>query len=688
MVERVHSVCPHDCPSTCALEVERIDRNTIGRVYGAKANPYTSGVICSKVSRYAERIHHANRLTRPLARTGDKGVGISAFEEVSWEHALDVVAEQMLQTAQRDGSEAVWPYFYAGTMGLVQRDNIECLRHVMRYSRQHSTFCTALADAGWNAGAGAKRGVDAREIEYSDLVVVWGGNPVSTQVNVMHHIARAKRNNGARLVVVDPYRTGTAQKANLHLMLRPGTDGALACAVMHVLFREGYADRAYLREYTDDPDALERHLETRSPSWAADITGLDESLILEFARMYGEANSPFIRVGYGFTRSRNGAVNLHAVSCLPAVTGAWRVRGGGALYGNAVIYGMDLTLIKGLDVLDPGTRLLDQSRIGPVLCGEKADLQGGPPVGALLVQNTNPMVVAPQLVDVHRGFTRRDLFVCVHEQFMTDTAAMADIVLPATMFLEHDDLYQASGHTFLQVARKVVEPPGECRSNHWMLSQLALRLGVSHPGLQLSEWELIDGALRGGGLPGAAAVHAARWHDCAPDFETAHFLDGFAHPDGRFRFRPRWSELGLDHAALPEFPDHLDVIDAPTEQRPFRLVTAPARQFLNSSFTETPTSQKRENRPTLMIHPADLDTIGVRDADRVRVGNERASVVLHAKPFDGVQRGVVVCESIWPNDAFEEGVGINALVSAQPGAPNGGAVYHDTAVWVAPLSDR
>src|SRR6266404_5313025 len=268
------SVCPHDCPSTCALEVERLDAHTIGRIRGAASNSYTAGVVCAKVARYAERQHHPERLRVPLRRIGDKGVGRAAFEEISWEAALDEVAEACTKAAQRDGSEAVWPYHYAGTMGLVQRDGINRLRHVMGYSRQFSTICVMLADTGWNAGAGVKRGVDSREMAESDLIVVWGGNPVSTQVNLMAHVAKARKTRGAKLVVIDPYRTPTAEIANLHLAVRPGTDAALACAVMHVLFKEGYADREYLAKYTDVPDELEAHLATRDPAWAARITGL------------------------------------------------------------------------------------------------------------------------------------------------------------------------------------------------------------------------------------------------------------------------------------------------------------------------------------------------------------------------------------------------------------------------------
>jgi len=683
-IPRVHSTCPHDCPSTCALEVERIDEHTIGRVYGAKDNDYTAGVVCAKVARYAERVHHPDRLRQPLRRTGAKGEGMAAFQPLAWDEALDEVAEGLSRAAQRDGSEAVWPFFYAGTMGLVQRDGIERLRHAMGYSGQHSTFCITLVDAGWIAGTGAKRGLDPREMADSDLIVVWGGNPVSTQVNVMQHIARAKRLRGAKMVVVDPYRTGTAEKAHMHLMPRPGTDGALACGVMHTLFAEGFADREYLAQYTDVPEELEAHLQTRTPEWASRISGVPAQQIIDFARLYGGTERSFLRMGYGMSRSRNGAANVHAVSCLPAITGAWRHKGGGALYSNGAIYDIDQTTIMGLDVRDKNIRVLDQSRIGPVLCGDAQDLQGGPPVTALFIQNTNPMVVAPESLRVREGFSRSDLFTCVHEQFMTETATMADIVLPATTFLEHDDIYKAGGHTYLQVTRKVIEPLEQCRSNHWVLCELAKRLGADHPGFEMSEWELIEDALRRSGRPDATSIHAQHWLDCDLGFDTMHYLDGFANEDKRFHFKPDWSKVGRNHAPMTVLPDHLAIIDESNDERPFRMVTAPARNYLNTTFTETPTSISGEKRPTVLVHPQDMAEGNMESGDRVRIGNQQASVVVHAAAFDGVQRGVVVVESIWPNHAFEEGVGINALISAEAGAPNGGAVYHDTAVWIRP----
>ncbi|MCL4748000.1 MAG: molybdopterin oxidoreductase family protein [Burkholderiaceae bacterium] len=676
----VPSVCPHDCTSVCALEVERIDARTIGRVRGSKRNDYTAGVICEKVSRYAQRIHHPDRLTRPLRRTGAKGSG--AFEPIGWSDALDIVAQAFQDKAKRFGSETVWPYMYAGTMGLVQRDGINRLRHAMRYSRWYSTICVTLADNGWVAGTGAKRGADLREAaEHAELIVIWGGNPVNTQVNVMTHVMAAKK-RGAKLVVVDPYRTGTAERADVHLALRPGTDAALACAVMHVLFAEGFADWDYLRRFTDAPEELAAHVADRPPQWAAQITGLSVDEIVSFARMYGKATPSFIRCHHGFSRSRNGAANMHAVSCLPAVTGAWQRRGGGALYGHSALYPLDRTLIEGLDLVDSEIRALDQSRLGPILTGDADALRGGPAVTAMLVQNTNPAMVCPELHKVHAGLAREDLFLCVHEQFMTDTARFADIVLPATMFLEHDDVYIASGHTTLQVARKVVEPPGECRENHFVIGELARRLGAEHDGFGMSAWEIVDQTLVSSGLWDASTNWSRGGQNCELPFERANFLDGFAWPDGKFRFKPDWSRLGGRWREMPVLPDHLDVIDRATPGKPFRLVAAPARTFLNSTFTETPGSLQREKRPTLLIHPDDCAALEIATGDRVELGNERGCIDAHAESRSGQQRGVVVLEGLWPNRYFGAGVGVNALTSAEPGWPNGGAVFHDTAIWV------
>ncbi|MBT5300141.1 MAG: molybdopterin oxidoreductase family protein [Rhodospirillaceae bacterium] len=677
----ISTACPHDCPSTCALEVERLDDGTIGKVRGARENDYTAGVICAKVSNYRERVHHPDRLGHPLKRVGAKGEG--KFARISWDEALDEVVHNFKRVTEKYGSQTVWPYDFAGTMGLLQRSSIYRLRHAMNYSNQDSTICVPLARNGWRVGCGDVWGTDPREIPESDLIVVWGGNPVSTQVNVMTHIAKARKQRGAKLVVVDAYRTPTAEAADVFIAVRPGTDGALACAVMHVLFKEGFADWDYMRRYTDDPEALEEHLKSRSPEWASPITGVPIDDIVSFARLYGGTERSFIRAGYGFSRSRNGSANMHAVSCLPAITGAWRHRGGGGLHTNADLYkGVDQTMIMGLDVMDPSSRALDMCRIGAILGGEEESLLGGPPVSAMLVQNVNPADVAPDTNAVLAGLAREDMFLCVHEQFMTHTARYADIVLPATMFVEHEDFYRGGGHVYLQVHRAIIDPFEECRPNTEVINELGQRLGSNYPGFYMSGKELIDASLKVSGLPDFETAADQRWIELAKDFDTAHFLDGFGHADGKFHFSADWSEIGADYAAMPVMPDHLNNIDEVSAEKPFRLIAPPARRFLNTSFTEMPSSRAKEVGPEALIHPAACERLGVAAGDSVRLGNELGNVVVPVRPFDGLREDVVVVEGIWPSEYFQEGLGINALISADRPPPAGGGAFHDTSIWV------
>ncbi len=685
-----HSACPHDCPSTCALDVEIDAEGAVGRLRGAKDNAYTAGVICAKVARYAERLANPDRLTTPLRRVGPKGSG--QFAEISWDDALDIVAEAFLAAEAKAGPQAVWPVHYSGTMGLVQRDSIHRLRHAKGYSRQFDSICTNMAWTGYVAGTGRLAGPDPREIARSDCVVIWGTNPVATQVNVMTHAVTARKTRGAKIVVVDVYPTETARQADVALIVKPGTDAALACAVMHVLFRDGLADRAYLDRYAEDTRALEAHLATRTPQWAAAVTGLKVEEIEAFAALVGTTKKTFFRLGYGFTRQRNGVVAMHAANCIATVLGCWQYEGGGSFHNNGAIYRLDKTMVEGLDVVDPSVRALDHSRIGAILTGDAEALLGGPPVSAILVQNTNPVSVAPDQNRVKAGFARDDLFVCVHEQVMTETAKMADIVLPATMFLEHDDIYKGGGHQNLLLGPKLAEAPGECRENVAVLSALAERVGAVHPGFAMSARELIDATLKASGLGSYDDLKATRWIDLQPDFETAHYLDGFATPDRRFRFTIDWPALEAPNRggpfgpfdAMPALPDQWGAIETADEAHPFRLATSPARNFLNSTFNETKTSRGREGRPEVMVHPVDAERLGIVDGDMVRLGNGRGVVMLHARIVAGLCPGVLVSEGIWPNDAFEDGCGINSLTGADPVAPFGGVAFHDNRVWLRP----
>jgi anaerobic selenocysteine-containing dehydrogenase len=680
-----HSTCPHDCPSACALDVEVIDGKSIGRVRGSKLQTYTAGVVCAKVARYAERSHHPDRLMYPMRRTGPKGSG--QFARISWDEALDEIAARFNEAERAFGSEAVWPYYYAGTMGLVMRDGLNRLTHVKKYSRFYSTICANIARIGFAIGTGKIAGVDPREMGVSDLIVIWGTNAVNTQVNVMTHASRAKKERGARIAAVDVYNNETVKQADIKIILRPGTDGAFACGVMHVLFREGLADRAYLEKYTDCPAELEAHLQSRTPEWASAICGVPVSEIEAFARAVGETKRTFFRLGYGFSRSRNGAAQMHAALCIPAVTGAWQYEGGGAFFNNAAIWHFDESIIEGHDAIDQNVRLLDQSKIGRVLTGDAEALRGGGPVKAMLIQNTNPMAVAPEQALVRQGFAREDLFVAVHEQFMTETAQMADIVLPATMFMEHDDLYYGGGHQHISVGPKLIDPPGECRSNHQVLQALALRLGATHPGFTMTPRQLIDATLKKSSHGDIEKLEADLWRDLQPDFRTSHYLDGFAHADKKFHFKADWAHppFGKVMGAvekMPQLPDHWAIIEEADAAHPFRLATSPARSFLNTTFNETPSSQAREGRASVMIHPMDAASLDVADGDAVTLGNTRGETTLIARLFDGVRRGVLVAESVHPNSDHIGGRGINMLTGADAVAPIGGAAFHDNKVWV------
>ena len=637
-----HSTCPHDCPSACALDVEVIGGRSIGRVRGSKLQTYTAGVVCAKVARSAER----------------------AF-----------------------GAESIWPHYYAGTMGLVMRDGINRLTHVKNYSRFYSTICANVARVGFAIGTGKIAGVDPREMGVSDLIVIWGTNPVNTQVNVMTHASRARKERGAKIAAVDIYNNETMKQADIKIILRPGTDGAFACGVMHVLFRDGYADRAYMDKYTDCPAELEAHLKTRTPEWASAICGVPVAEIEAFAKAIGETKRSFFRYGYGFSRSRNGATQMHAAACIPAVTGAWQYEGGGAFFNNFALWHFNESIIEGHDAIDRTTRALDQSQIGRILTGDGEALHGKGPVKAMLIQNTNPMTVAPEQALVRRGFAREDLFVAVHEQFMTETAQMADIVLPATMFMEHDDLYYGGGHQHISVGAKLIDPPGECRSNHEVTKALAKRVGAQHPGFEMTPRELIDATLQLSGHCSIEALEKDLWRDLQPDFRTSHYLDGFGHADRKFHFKADWAHppFGLmmgDFDKMPRLPDHWAVIEQVDQDHPFRLATSPSRSFLNTTFNETPSSQAREGKASVMIHPLDAASLGIADGDAVTLGNMRGETTLIARLFEGVRRGVLIAESIHPNRDHIGGRGINMLTGAEAVAPIGGAAFHDNKVWV------
>ena len=537
------------------------------------------------------------------------------------------MAEKFFAAEARHGSEAVWPYYYAGTMGLIMRDGINRLRHVKKYSGFHSTICVNPAWTGFIAGTGKLAGPDPREMARSDLVVIWGTNPVNTQVNVMTHAVRARKERGAKIVAVDIYQNGTMQQADLAVLVRPGTDGALACAVMHCLFRDGFADWDFWKNTPTRRASSKRMCARVRPHGRRASPAVRSRRSRRSPSSSPSASAPISASATGSPARATARTNMHAASCIAAVRGSWTLEGGGAFHNNGAIYHWNKTITEGHDAIDPSIRLLDQSRIGPILVGEPDALIKDVPVTALLIQNTNPVSVAPEQDKVKRGFARDDLFVCVHEQFMTETAQMADVVLPATMFMEHDDMYQGGGHQYIQLGLKLIDPPGECRSNHEVICALAKRLGARHEGFEMTPRQMIDRLLGDSGWGTLAELEEKRWIDCQPDFDTAHYTKGFAWPDGKFRFKPDWKTVPFRSPWLagpvedmPALPDHWEVIEEATPEHPFRLGTSPARNFLNSTFNETPTSLAREHRPTVMIHPEDAAAYGIADGAKVILG--------------------------------------------------------------------
>ncbi len=667
-----HATCAHDCPGACALEVE-VEDNHVLSVRGDPDHPFTRGLICGKVRRYREVVE-GPRILSPLLRDGARG----HFREASWDEALGVAAAGLQRAMDEAGPPSVVPYYYGGTLGIVQQKAIERLAHHAGWSRLDRNLCFAIADAGWSAGVGAMLGPRPEEIAGSDLVLLWGNNAVSTHINLMSFVKQA-RERGARLVVIDPYRTRTAAQADQHLALRPGSDGALACAMMQVLLAEGLADRDYLAAHSDFDAELEAHLSSRTPEWAAPITGLDAGAIRALALAYGRAVRPFVRLGVGMTRQRNGAVNVHAVSCLPTLIGAWMRRGAGALLATDAGFHVDDRAVRRTDLRDPATRVLDMSQLGRWLNDSALD----PPVRALVVFNSNPAVSCPDLGRVVQGLQREDLFTVVHEQVLTDTARLADVVLPATTFLEHPDLYASYGQYTLQYAAAALDPVGEARCNHDVVNALAQRLGYSGADFEGDSLARIDRVLADNALPERAWFAQHHWLDCAPDEDVLHFRQGFPTADGRFHFRPGWTD-----PTMPALPDHWAVNRRDLDEAgrfPLDFRAPPAHEVLNSCFTHTATARRRHAPPRLWLHPDDARARGIDDADRVRVFNERGSLSLLAAVTDKVRAGLCLCETNHLGADFPEALSVNALAHDDAVAPGGGPAFHDNRVEVEKL---
>jgi anaerobic selenocysteine-containing dehydrogenase len=676
----MRSVCPHDCPSACSLEVTT-DAGRITTVTGDPRHPFTRGVICGKVREYAERVHSPLRITEPLRRVGPKGAG--RFEPVGWDAAVAEIARRWRAIIAVHGAEAILPFSYAGSMGQVQYYAGHPLFHALGASRLDRTICISTAYAGWRVTVGAVTGNDSEQMVGADLVVLWGINAAYSTINVMTLVKQA-RAAGARVVTIDPYRTPTAQQADEHLMVRPGTDGALALAMMHVLIAEGRVDREYVARATVGFDRLAEHVRAWSPSRVAPIVGLSEESIVGFARRYGATRRSFIRVGIGLSRHDNGGMTCRTLACLPALTGAYADPHGGALLSSGGAAGFDYAVLERPDLV-PGSppRVINMIQLGRAL----TDPSLAPPVQALYVYSSNPAAVCPNQARVLEGLAREDLFTVVHEQVMTDTARYADLVLPATTSMEHEDLYRSYGQFYLQLAEPVVPPPGEARSNWEVCGLLARALGVAKAHYAKSPAGLIRELLAGGDatvkgityerLRAEGSVRLSLPRPYLP------FADGAPTGSGKVEL---YSER-LAARGLPPLPTWTPLREGPADgasmtRYPLQCIVPPNRFFLNSSFSQSDLLRRRQGTPTVMLAPADAAARAIADGDRVRVESARGAAEFTARVTDATRPGVAVIEGIWWHRFHPGGRGVNFLTDDRTTDMGDGPAFHSNLVEV------
>ncbi len=675
------SVCPHDCPSCCSVLVT-LEDGRLASVTGNPAHPFTQGVICGKVREYGERVHSPLRVATPLRRVGPKGRG--EFVRVSWDEAIDEIAARWRAVIREHGAEALLPFSYAGSMGQVQYHAGHALFHALGASRLDRSICVATAYAGWRATVGAVTGNDSEQMVGADLVVLWGLNAAYSTVNVMTLVKQA-RARGAHVVVIDPYRTPTARQADEHLMVRPGTDAALALAVMHVLVTEGRLDRGYIERATLGFERLAEHVKTWSPDVVAGIVGVDADAIVRFARRYGASPRTFIRVGIGISRHDNGGMTCRTLACLPALTGAYADPHGGALLSSGGAAGFDYRLLERPDLMpSPAPRVINMIHLGRVL----TDRTLAPPVKALYVYSSNPAAVCPNQTRVLEGLERDDLFTVVHEQVLTDTAYYADLVLPATTSMEHEDLYRSYGQFTLQLARPVLPAQGEARSNWEVCARLAGAMGVAQAHYAKSVPELIGEFLAGGDATVRSITYEQLrrdgWARLALPRPYMPFAHGAPTPSGRVEL---YSE-SLERAGLPALPTYVALTEGPERRDlvaryPLQCIVPPNRFFLNSSFSQSELLRRRQGAPTVMLALSDAAARGIRDGDQVRVESARGVARFRAEVTEATRPGVVVVEGIWWHRFHPGGRGVNVLTDDRVTDMGGGPAFHSNLVEVS-----
>ena len=655
-------------------------------VRGAPDHPPTDGTLCTKVARYLERTYSDERVLHPMKRVGRKGEG--RFARIGWDEAIDTIAAKFSAIARSpDGPQAIVPYSYAGTMGILQYGSMDRrFFHRLGASLLDRTICATAGKAGWVATIGAAMGTDVLQFENSRLILIWGSNAIVSNLHFWSRAQEAKR-RGAKLVAIDPYRSQTAEKCDEHIALIPGTDAALALGMMHVLIGEGLVDRDYIGRHTVGFDALQARAAEFPPERVARICGIARESVIDLARAYGTTKPAAIRLNYGMQRHAGGGNAVRAVACLPALVGAWRDPAGGALLSSSGTYPVDSAALERPDLMHGAPRTINMSTIGDALLEAK-----DPPIHAIYVYNSNPVAVAPESAKVEAGFAREDLFCVVHEIFQTDTADYADIVLPATTQLEQLDIHGSYGHLYALANNPSIAPIGEAKPNTEVFRRLAARMGFSEPCFRDSDDDLARQAFMKD-HPRAAGIDwdtlkTAGFQRLAVPATYAPFADGnFPTPSGKCEF---YSEtLAREgHDPLPTFvPPRESVASNPALARryPLAFISPPARNFLNSSFANLPTFVAEEKAPRLDLNPVDAAPRAIVSGDRVRIFNDRGSFTATARVTDRARSGVVVSPSVWWKKLSPDGANANNVTSQALTDLGRAATFYDCLVEVERL---
>lgn len=663
----VRSVCPYDCPDCCGL-LFTVENGRITRVAGDPDHAFTRGTLCPKMSRYERTIYNERRLLTPLLRTGKKGGG--DFAPISWEEAIDRISAAWRRVRRDYGDEAILPYSYAGTMGLVQHDAYHALFHALGASRLDRTICSPSKRQAYADVYGATRAIRPQEAQDSDLIILWSLSMLSTNIHFKHDCDIARK-RGAKIIVIDTYETATAQYADEHCIIEAGTDGALALGLLHILHRDGLEDRDFIRRYVEGYEALaEQILPRYTPAYTASVTGLSADGIERLAHLYATARAPFIRLGSGLCRYTNGSMSCRLIGALPAAVGAWKRKGGGILYSVPGSSAFDKSFIQRPDLQPHPTRLVNMIELGNVLT-----TLTGPPVKSLFVYSSNPACTAPDQNKVLEGLLRDDLFTVVHERFMTDTARYADIVLPATTSAEHDDVYAAYGHYTLAAGYKAIEPLGESKSNWDTARLLAKAMDIDDPLFDRTERELTETHIRG-----------IRW-ETPVDIDAilrGESVELSLKDDAKLDYRTATGKIRIANDVIePHLPDYFP----PTgDDAPFQLVNAPDPRILDSSFNERE-ELTRGNTMLLFMHPADAQELDLSDGERVTCSNVRGEADFTLKITSRTKRGVLVSEGVWWEEHTPR-CGINRLTSQRTTDKGGGATFYDVRVHVRKSATR